>query len=187
MSKIGRKPINISGVTVELDGLHELTYKGSKSSGSYIVPDSLSFEVKDKQLLVVVNPHKTVAKKDVRAINRVWGLHRVLLANKIAGSSNDFEVKVKIVGLGYKAAIANGKAVFSLGYSHKIDFMIPQGVSIDVDKTGQLLVIKSTDKSLAGQVASEIRSLRPPEPYKGFGVMLDTETIRRKAGKTKSS
>lgn len=187
MSKIGRKPINISGITVQLDGAHQLTYKGSKSSGLYIIPDFLCFEVKENQLFLIVNPHKIVAKKDVRAINRVWGLHRVLLANKIAGSTNDFEVKVRIVGLGYKAAITDGKAIFSLGYSHKIDFVIPQGVSIDVDKTGQLLVVKSTDKSLAGQVASEIRSLRPPEPYKGFGVMLDSEKIRRKAGKTKSS
>lgn len=186
MSKIGRKPIDITGVSVEISG-NELTYKGSKSSGTYNLPELLHATIKDNVLRVDVDRDKIKTKKEEQEAYRLWGLHRVLLSNKIAGSAKEFQVPLRIVGLGYKATAAGNKLVFSLGYSHKIDFELPAGVTVDIDKTGQLLTIKSVDKFLAGQVASKMRSLRPPEPYKGSGVRRESEVVRRKAGKTKSS
>ncbi len=96
-----------------------------------------------------------------------------------------FEKELKIVGLGFKAIVTGSKIQFALGYSHKIDFQLPEGVAAEVDKTGQLLTLRSSDKELLGSVASEIRSFRPPEPYKGTGIQGVTEQIRRKAGKAK--
>ena len=92
-----------------------------------------------------------------------------------------------IVGLGYKAIQSGTKLTFTLGYTHKIEFDVPAAVTVEVDKTGQLLTLKSADKFELGNVADKIRSFRPPEPYKGTGVMYQGEKIHRKAGKTKSS
>lgn len=185
MSKIGRKPIDITGITVQISG-NKLTFKGPKGSAEYVLPDMLIVEQKGNALCVELNKEKIKSKKDEQEAYRLWGLNRVLLANKIAGSVKEFQVPLRIVGLGYKAASAGNKLVLSLGYSHKIDFPLPSGVSVDIDKTGQLLTIKSSDKFLAGQVASKIRDLRKPEPYKGSGIRRETEVVRRKAGKTKS-
>jgi len=94
---------------------------------------------------------------------------------------------VIITGLGFKAVVSGKNLMFSLGYSHKIDFPLPEGVTVDIDKTGQLLTVKSTDKLTTGQVASDIRALRETEPYKGTGIKLEDDIIIRKAGKAKSS
>ena len=99
-------------------------------------------------------------------------MHRALLANKIKGIQQDFEKIVQINGLGFKAAVSGSKVVFSLGYSHKIDFNLPKDVTLEVDKTGQRLVFRSPDKEQLGQVCSQVRALRPPEPYKGTGIKL---------------
>ncbi len=120
-------------------------------------------------------------------IKRGWGLHRALLANEIYGAEVGFEKKIEINGLGYKASVSGSKVVFALGYSHKIDLNLPEGVTLEVDKSGQKLTFKGSNKELVGQVCSLVRSLRPPEPYKGTGVKLATETIRRKAGKAKAA
>ena len=179
MSKIGRKPIDIKNVQVEVKG-QEVTYKGAKNSGVYVLPDVLQAKVDGDDLsLSVVKPSRTV--------NMVWGLHRALLSNEISGSNAEFEKKVEINGLGYKATVSGKKVVFALGYSHKIDFELPKEVSLEVDKTGQKLTFKSVDKVLLGQVCSQVRALRPPEPYKGTGIKLAAEVIRRKAGKTKGA
>jgi large subunit ribosomal protein L6 len=100
------------------------------------------------------------------------------------GVESGFEQKVNIVGLGYKAQLTGKKLVFSLGYSHKIDYDLPNDVTVDVDKTGQFLVFKSHDKSLLGGVCDDVRRFREPEPYKGTGIMRAEEVIIRKAGKT---
>ena len=110
-----------------------------------------------------------------------------MLANKIKGADNEFEKVLQINGLGFKATVAGQKLVLTLGYTHKIDFTLPKGVSAEVDKTGQRLVFKSADRELVGQVASEIRMMRPPEPYKGTGVKYELEVITRKAGKAKAA
>jgi large subunit ribosomal protein L6 len=182
MSKIGRKSIDIGNVQVEIKG-QEVHYKGKKSSGVYILPDSLKAELKEKKLVIIRAQENDTA----RDTNRVWGLARALLANKIKGAQNEFEKLIQINGLGFKAQLSGSKVVFSLGYSHKIDFMLPAGVTLEVDKTGQKLTFKSADKELIGHVASQVRALRPPEPYKGTGIKLATEVIKRKAGKTKAA
>ncbi len=182
MSKIGRKPIDITGVQVEIKG-QEIHYKGPRSSGIHLLPEVLTAQVQDNTLILTA--HKEGKIDRARELNSMWGLHRALLANEIAGARAEFEKKVEIIGLGYKAVKSGTKLVFSLGYSHKIDFAFPKDVAIDIDKTGQKLTLKSFDKQLLGQVCSTICSLRLPEPYKGTGIKLESEVIKRKAGKTK--
>ncbi len=183
MSKIGRKPINSSGIQVEVKG-PEVHFKGPKKTGVYNLPEELTAAVADGQL--TLEPNKTVGKKlKIRGLNRIWGLHRALLANEIAGAGKEFEKKVEITGLGYKAAQSGSKLVFTLGYSHKIDFPLPKDVVVTIDKSGQKLTVKSSNKELLGQVCSDMCLLRLTEPYKGTGVKLSTDIIIRKAGKTK--
>ena len=185
MSKIGRKPIDISGVHVEVKG-QDVHYKGAKSSGVYTLPASLSARVENGSLFVV--PQEKQNDLPVRIMKSEWGLHRALLANCIRGASTGFEKGIQITGLGYKASKSGDKKLlFSLGYSHKVDFDLPEGVSVDIDKTGQNVTVKAVDKELVGQVCSKIRSLRIPEPYKGTGIRVADEVVKRKAGKTKVS
>lgn len=179
MSKIGRKPIDVRDVKVEIKG-QEVHYTGKQATGAYTLPESLQATVEGSSLLLT-------AKKSSRDAFRLWGLHRALLSNAIHGARKEFEKLVEINGLGFKAAPSGQNVVFSLGYSHKIDFTLPKGVSLSVDKTGQKLTFKSTDRALLGHVCGLVRSLRPPEPYKGTGIKLATEVLFRKAGKTKSS
>lgn len=182
MSKIGRKPIEIGNVQVDVKG-KEIHYKGKKHAGVYELPAELEAKLEDKKLMLL-------AKKtgdNVSGANRSWGLHRALLFNAIKGADAGFEQQLQINGLGFKAAVSGNKVVFSLGFSHKIDFVLPKDVTMDVDKTGQNLTVKSYDKELVGHVCSQIKALRPPEPYKGTGIKLASEVIRRKAGKTKAA
>ena len=112
------------------------------------------------------------------------GLTRALLVNMISGVSNGHERKIEIVGVGYKAVIKGKVLNLSLGYSHPIDFALPAGIEVIPDeKNKNILTFKGIDKQLVGQVAADIRSLRPPEPYKGKGIRYSDETIRRKACK----
>jgi len=185
MSKIGRKPIAFDDTKVEVKG-QEVHYSGKKGSGAYELPKELSASIQGTELFVQPDTGFT-SKLRQREVNRVWGLHRALLANALKGSQEEFENKLKITGLGYKAAVSGKKVVFSLGYSHKKDFELPDDVSLEVDRTGQLLTVRSRNKMLVGQVCSKIKQLRMPEPYKGTGIQLTTEIIARKAGKAKSS
>lgn len=175
MSKIGRKPIDIGNTKVEIKD-NKIHYQGKLASGVYRLPDTFKAELKDKLLYIM--PAKLL--KDT---NMFWGLHRALVSNNIKGSDLGFEKVLRINGLGYKAIISGSKIQFSLGYSHKIDFNVPEGVKVEVDKTGQLMTVKSPYKDLLGQVCSNIRALRPPEPYKGTGIKYETEVILRKIGK----
>ncbi len=184
MSKIGKKAIPLDGVKVEIKG-QEVHYTGKRAAGVHILDSMLIAEVKDGS--IYITPH--VNTNDSR---RVWGLHRALLSNKIVGAHTGFKKQLRIVGLGYKAVVMGSKVQFSLGYSHKggyankSDFELPKDVTIEIDKAGQLLTFDSFNKDLLGQVCSDVRALRPPEPYKGTGIQYVTETIIRKAGKAKS-
>ncbi len=179
MSKIGRKRIDIGSVAVEIKG-NEIVYKGPKAAGVYALPQELTVKLTNKSL--TLEPQRKSA-----GVNRLWGLHRALLFNTLKGAEKDFEKQLRINGLGFKAAVTGNKVQLSLGFSHKIDFELPKNVTLEVDKTGQLLTLKSPDKTLLGLVASKIRALRPPEPYKGTGIQYVNEVIRRKAGKAKSA
>lgn len=178
MSKIGRRPIEIGGVTVDIKG-KEVHYKGKRSSGVYVLDESLLAELKGKELFV----KPAIVNDDT---NRLWGLHRALLNNRIKGADVGFKKQLRIVGLGYKAVLTGSNIQFSLGYSHKIDVGLPKNVTVEIDKTGQVLTFDSFDKDLLGQICSDIRALRPPEPYKGTGIQYSDEKILRKAGKAKA-
>jgi large subunit ribosomal protein L6 len=179
MSKIGRKPINIDGVQVEIKG-HDVHYKGPKSSGVYSLSPQLKGELKGKNLYITAAAGE-LSRGNTRDVYSTWGLERALLANKIGGAVQEFEKVIEIVGLGYKAVLEKSKIVFTLGYSHKVELNIPAGITVEVDKSGQKIKIKASDKVLLGQFCSEIKALRPPEPYKGKGIKLQTEVIFRKA------
>ena len=184
MSKIGRKPIDIGSVQVEVKG-QDVHYKGKKSSGVFNTPGELVAVVENNKIFLKLAGKKTDLSQ--RELNRVWGLARALLANSIKGADVPFEKEVVINGLGFKAAVTGQKIVFTLGYSHKIDFELPKEVTLEVDKTGQKLLFKSSDRFMLGDVCSKIRALRPPEPYKGTGIRVANEFIARKAGKTKAA
>lgn len=181
MSKIGRKPIDVGTAKIEIKG-NEIHYSGKKGTGVYVLPKGMTASLEGTALTLGLD--KNSKNSDA---NRIWGLHRALLANKIKGCQQEFEKIIQITGLGFKAIVTGSKVVFSLGFSHKIDFMLPKDVTLEVDKTGQRLVFRSSDKELMGQVCSQVRALRPPEPYKGTGVRYETEVITRKAGKTKAA
>jgi len=179
MSKIGRKPIPLTSATVGIEG-KKITLKGPKGEVAHEIADGLSVQQQDKKLLVTSTDPSRRAKES-------WGLHRALLANKVAGVEQGFQHRVKIVGLGFKAQLSGSKLVFSLGFSHKVEYTLPKGVSVEVDKKGQDLLFSSTDRFLLGNVCDAVRSLKPPEPYKGTGIIREREVIIRKAGKTKSA
>ena len=179
MSKIGRRLIKITSAKITVDG-KKITIDGPK--GKFL--HELSNEVK----AVLENDTLRLGiENDTRRSRMMWGLNRALLANKIEGVEKGFERKITIVGLGYKAVISGKKIVFTLGYTNKIEYEIPEGVIVEVDKSGQKLVVKSADKFLLGNVCDTIRSFRKPEPYKGTGIIRENDIIIRKAGKTKST
>ena len=177
MSKIGRKPISIQDVEVTVNG-QVITYKGKKAEGTYLLPDYLQVSIeKGGLVLKLTDPEDKVH-------NNFWGMHRALLANTLSGAHQEFSTTVVIVGLGFKGELKKDGIEFSLGYSHKINFVIPESVKVEIDKTGRNLKISSTDKFLMGDVAQKICALRKTEPYKGTGVRLQSKVILRKVGKS---
>ena len=179
MSKIGKMPIKFTSATVEVSG-KVVHINGPKAKFTHEVAEGIMVKVEDNNLILSVDSMSRVNKMN-------WGLHRALLANKVKGSETGFEQKMRIVGLGYKAHLSDRKIVFSLGYSHKIEYDLPDGVDLEIDKPGQLLTFKSHDRELLGSVCEKVRGFRPPEPYKGTGIMKDGEQIIRKSGKAKSA
>ena len=159
MSKIGRKPIDLETVQVEVNG-QEVHYKGKNvSAGVHVLPDVLGAElVSDGKQLKIICDNPTRENKTL------WGLHRALLANEIIGAGKGFEKELKITGLGYKGVLSGNKIIFSLGFSHKIDFPLPEGISVEINNTGQNIKVKGVSKHQVGAVSSEIRAVRPPEP-----------------------
>ena len=180
MSKIGRKPISISSAQISIkDSL--MTIKGPKGVMEHELPDFLSAQIEDGFLKI------NISDVSIRKNRMVWGLHRALIAGKVIGVEQGFQRKVKIIGLGYKAQVSGKKMIFTLGYSHKIEYNVIEGVTVDVDRSGQLLTVSSINKFLLGNVCDEIRSLRKTEPYKGTGIIREGDTILRKAGKAKAA
>ena len=177
MSRIGKKPVAVpSGVTATVSG-QTVKIKGQKGELSFVVPEEVSVALESGA--VAVNPRSE--SKDARA---KWGMSRSQLSNLVEGVTKGFEKKLEINGVGYKAAV-NGKVLkLSLGYSHDIDYAIPEGVAIVTPKPTEI-VITGIDKQKVGQVAAEIRAYRKPEPYKGKGVKYSDEYIFRKEGKKK--
>ncbi len=176
MSRIGKLPVVIpQGVTVTVaDGL--VTVKGAKGTLSQQVRPEITVEVKGNEVVLT----RANDEKEVRGYH---GLYRQLIHNMIVGVSQGYSKALVINGVGFKAEAGKGCVTLSLGYSTQIDFMIPSDVDIKVENATKLIV-SGISKERVGQVASEIRSLRGPEPYKGKGIKYETENIRRKVGKS---
>ena len=177
MSRVGRKPISVpAGVDCKLDGV-ELKVKGPKGQLERKLHPNMQVTI-ESDLITVTRP------TDGRIDRSLHGLTRTLVSNMVIGVTEGFSKTLNIVGVGYKVDL-KGKALnLSLGYSHTIDYPAPEGIEFEVDSKKNIIIVKGKDKEVVGQVAAEIRKLRPPEPYKGKGVMCENEKIRRKAGKT---
>jgi large subunit ribosomal protein L6 len=176
MSRIGKQPIDLpAGVKVALDS-QNVTVTGPKGTLSRTILEYVSIDLTDKVL--------TVNRADDSIKSRsAHGLTRTLISNMVTGVTKGFERALEINGVGYRAEMKGEVLNLSLGYSHPINFQLPKGITVEVDKMTKLLV-KGIDKELVGQTAAKIREFRSPEPYKGKGVKYADETILRKAGKT---
>ena len=181
MSKVGKKPIKIpEGVKVDIekkDNFIEVKVEGKKGSLSKKFPSSLEIKKEEDEIIVLPNSRKKVD----RLVKSLWGTVRSLISNMVEGVSQGFEKKLQIEGIGYKAKVEKDKLILSLGYSHPIEFDIEEGIEIKVEKN--IISVLGPDKEKVGQVASRIRSLRKPEPYKGKGIRYLDEVIRKKTAK----
>lgn len=176
MSRIGKKPIPVPPkVTVSIDG-QDVTVKGPKGELKLTVHPEIKVRQEEGQLLVE-------RPSDARQHRALHGLMRALLANHVHGVTAGFRKTLKIEGVGYNGDVRGKDLVMKLGYSHEIVIKPPQGISFAAEEKGTVIHIDGVDKQLVGQVASDIRELRPPEPYLGKGVRYSDEVIRRKAGK----
>ena len=176
MSRIGRLPVAIpAGVTVEVAEGNKVTVKGSKGTLVRVLPAEMDIKVEDGHV-VVSRPN------DLKKMKSLHGLTRTLIHNMVVGVSEGYEKKLEVNGVGYKAAKQGKKLVLSLGYSHPVEMIDPEGLEAVVD--GNVITVKGIDKEKVGQDAAEIREKRAPEPYKGKGIKYADEVIRRKVGKT---
>ncbi|MBW1709292.1 MAG: 50S ribosomal protein L6 [Deltaproteobacteria bacterium] len=176
MSRVGKRPIEIpAGVTVDYQP-PVITVKGSKITLKRTLPPKASLKI-DGQIITVSPDDET---REARAM---WGLTRSLVANMVEGVHTGFIKELEIVGVGYRADLKGDTLTLNLGYSHPVEFSLPEGITATVNKQNRI-VIKGADKELVGLTAARIRALRKPEPYKGKGVRYAGEVIRRKVGKT---
>ena len=176
MSRIGRMPIAIpAGVTVEIAENNKVTVKGPKGTLERVLPAEMSIS-KDGETIVVTRPN------DLKKMKSLHGLTRTLINNMVVGVSTGYEKALEVNGVGYKAAKAGNKLTLSLGYSHPVEMIDPEGIESVVE--GNKITVKGIDKEKVGQYAAEIRAKRGPEPYKGKGIKYADEVIRRKVGKT---
>ncbi|MEW5980422.1 MAG: 50S ribosomal protein L6 [Acidobacteriota bacterium] len=176
MSRVGKKPIPIpSGVKVNIES-NKIEVQGPKGKLSTSLPAGIRFELTGSELIASraseSNQHKAL-----------HGLVRSLVANAVKGVTEGFKKELEIVGIGYRAELKGKSILFSLGYSHPIEFPIPSGIEVGVDRQTRI-VVSGIDRQKVGQTAANIRSLRKPDPYKNKGVRYAGEVLKKKAGKT---
>jgi large subunit ribosomal protein L6 len=177
MSRVGKKPVAIaSGVTANVEG-QTVKMKGPKGALQFIVHDDVSVEMKDGKITVA-------PRSETKRARSLYGTARAQINNLLEGVTKGFEKKLEITGVGYRAALQGKNLQLALGYSHDVIYTIPEGITITVPKPTEINVA-GIDSQRVGQVAAEIRSYRPPEPYKGKGVRYSDEFIFRKEGKKK--
>lgn len=177
MSRIAKNPVSIpSGVEIKLSA-SEISVKGSKTALAMSVHSDV--EIKQEDNVLTFAP-----KDDSKKSNAIAGTTRALVNNMVLGVSEGFEKKLQLIGVGYRAQAQNKKLNLTLGFSHPIEFVLPDGVTAETPSQTEI-VLKSADKQLLGQVAAKIRAYRPPEPYKGKGVRYADEHVRRKEAKKK--
>ena len=176
MSRIGRLPVAIpAGVTVEIKENNHVTVKGPKGTLERVLPAEMEIKQEDGHV-VVTRPN------DLKKMKSLHGLTRTLIQNMVVGVSEGYTKTLEVNGVGYRAAKQGNKLVLSLGYSHPVEMVDPEGISSAVD--GNKIVVSGIYKEKVGQYAAEIRDKRRPEPYKGKGIKYADEVIRRKVGKT---
>ena len=177
MSRIGKRAVAIpSGVTASVDG-QTVKMKGPKGQLQFIVHDDVEVKFENGEV-------KVAPRVKTNRAQAMYGTARAQVANLVAGVTKGFEKKLEITGVGYRAALQGKNLQLALGYSHDVVYPIPEGIAITVPKPTEIVIVGS-DSQRVGQVAAEIRSYRPPEPYKGKGVKYADEFIFRKEGKKK--
>ncbi len=177
MSRIGKRPVTIpSGVTATVEG-QTVKMKGPKGQLQFVAHDDV--EVKFESGVITVAP-----RFETNRAQAMYGTARAQVANLVAGVTKGFEKKLEITGVGYRAAMQGKNLQLALGYSHDVVYPIPEGITVTVPKPTEITITGSNSQRV-GQVAAEIRSYRPPEPYKGKGVKYADEFIFRKEGKKK--
>lgn len=186
MSRVGKKPVTLaSGVTAQVSG-SQLTVTGPKGTLSLDLHPKVTVQVNDSEVLI------DVAKKEDKKEKALWGLFRSLVQNMADGVTTGYTKELDIIGVGFKAEMKGQTLVLNLGFSHAIDFEIPAGIEVKIEKQAAKVGIQQyqtsvtltgIDKQLVGQVAANIRELKKPEPYKGKGIKYSDENILRKAGK----
>ena len=176
MSRIGRRPVLIpGGVKVRMEG-GVFTAQGPKGEHAERIHPDMHVEIDAKEVRVS-RPSETKKHKSLH------GLSRTLIANSVKGVSEGFTKKLEIRGIGYKAEVKGKALVLTLGYSHAVEFAAPTGIEIQCESP-TVIAVRGSSRQRVGQVAADIRSCRPPEPYKGKGIRYEGETVRQKAGKT---
>jgi large subunit ribosomal protein L6 len=176
MSRIGKKPIPLpKGVTYAVEG-NTVTVKGPKGTVTTHMPGGVKLETNDGNLVVVRDDDSKAA---------IHGLVRALVNNSVEGVTKGWTKELDIVGIGYRAEMkGKGTVVFTLGYSHPIEYPLPTGIEVTIDPKQTHLTVNGIDRQKVGFVAAEMRSLRPPDPYKNKGVRYSDEKLKKKVGKT---
>ena len=178
MSRIGKKSITLpANVTVKLNG-QKISVDGPKGHLSRILPSLVCCTLDENKEKLFID--KT---QDTKLSQALFGLSRTLVANMVTGVSDGFEKKLQITGVGYRAQLDGKDLLLNIGYSHPVKMVPPPDISVRVDGP-TTVVVSGTQKDMVGEFAAKVRSVRPPEPYKGKGITYDGEIIRRKAGKT---
>ncbi len=179
MSRIGKKPIQIpAGVDVSIND-KQVSVKGPKGTLSLTLHPHVT-AIKDGSVVNI-----SIANESEKKDRSLWGLSATLVNNMILGVTKGYEKKLELVGVGYRVAMQGKDLKIEVGYSHPVIFSIPTGITATAEKTA--ITISGTDKQMVGEIAAQIRRLRPPEPYKGKGIKYEGEQIRRKAGKAAKS
>jgi large subunit ribosomal protein L6 len=177
MSRVGKKPIEVpAGVTITVGENNVVTVKGPKGELSRTFNKDIAISQEDN-ILTLSRP------SDSKEHRTIHGTTRALLANMITGVSAGFERALELVGVGYRAQLQGTKLVLNVGYSHPVEFTPEEGLTVEVPANTRV-VIRGIDKERVGALASNIRQVRPPEPYKGKGIRYEGEAVRRKEGKT---
>ena len=177
MSRIGKRTITVpKAVSVTIDG-QTVSVKGPKGERSWTVAEEIEVRFENGEI-------NLVARNDTQRARAMWGLSRTLVDNMVVGVTDGFERVLELVGVGYRAAMKGSDLSLQLGFSHEVDIKAPAGVTFTVPKQTEIR-IAGNDKQVVGELAANIRKLRPPEPYKGKGVRYSGEKVRRKEGKKK--
>jgi large subunit ribosomal protein L6 len=175
MSRIGKIPVKVPDkITVTIEK-NNITVKGPKGQLSRIIPDNVVLNKENDKIQVS-------AKDTSMKSQQIYGLYRRLIANMIQGVTEGFQKKLSLQGVGYRSQVQGKKLILSVGFSHQVEIPTPEGITISVEANTNVLV-SGIDKELVGQVAANIRSIRPPEPYKGKGIRYEGEYVRQKVGK----